>query len=140
MGRPSKTRSLRPDHFASSSSTEPDTSLNMASTTAAVPVSCCGREGGCACAKEATCSCGKQPALHCNCEKAQAENKTAGARCSCRKRPAGSCTCSRSSTENTKPTGATCARPESIRLLHLRRHSSGPGVGARDRFHHQGFW
>ncbi|RMY01462.1 hypothetical protein D0868_08473 [Hortaea werneckii] len=81
----------------------------MASTTAAVPVSCCGREGGCACAKEATCSCGKQPALHCNCEKAQAENKTAGARCSCQQRPAGSCTCSRSSTENTKPTGATCA-------------------------------
>ncbi|KAI7654191.1 hypothetical protein KC318_g13742, partial [Hortaea werneckii] len=59
--------------------------------------------------KEATCSCGKQPALHCNCEKAQAENKTAGARCSCQQRPAGSCTCSRSSTENTKPTGATCA-------------------------------
>merc|ERR1712230_178072 len=104
----------RPDHFASSSSTEPDTSLNMASTTAAVPVSCCGREGGCACAKEATCSCGKQPALHCNCEKAQAENKTAGARCWCH----------------------LCLRPESLRLLHLRRHPGGPGIGARDRLHH----
>lgn len=55
----------------------------MASTTAAVPATCCGREGGCVCAKEATCSCGKQAAMHCNCEKAATENKTEGARCSC---------------------------------------------------------
>ncbi|KAK3118010.1 hypothetical protein LTR53_000046 [Teratosphaeriaceae sp. CCFEE 6253] len=53
------------------------------SATAAVPATCCGREGGCICAKEAKCSCGKQSALHCNCEKAQTENKMAGARCSC---------------------------------------------------------
>lgn len=57
----------------------------MSTTTAAVPATCCGREGGCICAKEATCSCGKQPALHCTCEKAQTENKTQGARCSCSK-------------------------------------------------------
>merc|ERR1712014_427992 len=33
-----------------------------------------------------------------------------------------------------------CLRPESLRLLHLRRHPGGPGIGARDRLHHQGFW
>lgn len=55
----------------------------MASATAAVPATCCGREGGCICAKEAKCSCGKQAAMHCNCEKAQTENVTTGARCSC---------------------------------------------------------
>lgn len=57
---------------------------DMAST-AAVPATCCGREGGCICAKEATCSCGKQSAMHCNCEKSATENKTSGARCSCSK-------------------------------------------------------
>ena len=57
----------------------------MSEPTAAVPSSCCGRDGGCICAKEATCSCGKQAAMHCNCEKAQTENKIAGAKCSCSK-------------------------------------------------------
>lgn len=81
----------------------------MSAPTAAVPATCCGREGGCVCAKEATCSCGKQPALHCTCEKAATENKVEGARCSCNQRAAGACTCSRSSQENAKPTGSTCA-------------------------------
>lgn len=57
----------------------------MSEPTAAIPATCCGREGGCICAKEATCSCGKQAAMHCNCEKAATENKLAGARCSCSK-------------------------------------------------------
>ena len=101
----------------------------MSSTTGAVPVTCCGRDGGCVCAKEAKCSCGKQPALQCTCEKSSTENKTSGARCSCSKsiatftipfigmhtnalsdqRPAGDCTCSRAQTENNKPTGSACA-------------------------------
>ncbi|KAK6435767.1 hypothetical protein LTR95_008052, partial [Oleoguttula sp. CCFEE 5521] len=55
----------------------------MSSATAAVPATCCGRDAGCICAKEAKCSCGKQAAMHCNCEKAQTENVTEGARCSC---------------------------------------------------------
>lgn len=97
------------------------------SSTGAVPVTCCGRDGGCVCAKEAKCSCGKQPALQCTCEKSSTENKTSGARCSCSKliatytihwtstnihpdqRPAGDCTCSRAQTENNKPTGSACA-------------------------------
>merc|ERR1711939_298588 len=89
--------------------TKPNQTITMSAPVAAVPVTCCGREGGCVCAKEATCSCGKQPALHCTCEKAATENKVEGARCSCNQRAAGACTCSRSSQENTKPTGSTCA-------------------------------
>ncbi|THY74606.1 hypothetical protein D6C87_10582 [Aureobasidium pullulans] len=81
----------------------------MSAPTSTVPVTCCGRSGGCVCAKEATCSCGKQPALACNCEKSATENKVDGARCSCNQRAAGACTCSRSSQENTKPSGSTCA-------------------------------
>ncbi|KAF2225570.1 hypothetical protein BDZ85DRAFT_257714 [Elsinoe ampelina] len=81
----------------------------MSAPTAAVPASCCGREGGCICAAEAKCSCGKQAAMHCNCEKAHTENKIDGARCSCNMRAAGECTCSRASTENSKPSGSTCA-------------------------------
>nr|POF04091.1 hypothetical protein CFP56_21846 [Quercus suber] len=108
----------------------------MSAPVAAVPATCCGREGGCVCAKEATCSCGKKSALHCDCEKASAENVVAGARCSCSEsalpsnpsspvrshtdllngwfhvdqRPAGECTCSRAGAENAKPAaGSTCA-------------------------------
>ena len=106
----------------------------MSSTTGAVPVTCCGRDGGCICAKEAKCSCGKQPALQCTCEKSATENKTSGARCSCSKsiatspqdsllfiqthslttsltdqRPAGECTCSRAQKENDAPSGSACA-------------------------------
>lgn len=72
-----------------------------AMSSAAVPATCCGREGGCMCAKEAKCSCGKEPAMRCTCEKAQTENKTTGARCSCSMSPpplphlsSTSCTCS----------------------------------------------
>ncbi|CAD0040408.1 unnamed protein product [Aureobasidium pullulans] len=64
----------------------------MSAPTSTVPVTCCGRSGGCVCAKEATCSCGKQPALACNCEKSATENKVDGARCSCNQRAAGVCT------------------------------------------------
>jgi hypothetical protein len=61
------------------------TQSTMSSTTGTVPVTCCGRDGGCICAKEAKCSCGKQPAMQCTCEKSSTENKTSGARCSCSK-------------------------------------------------------
>ena len=61
------------------------THITMSSTTGAVPITCCGRDGGCICAQEAKCSCGKQPALQCTCEKSSTENKTSGARCSCSK-------------------------------------------------------
>ncbi|KAM0721240.1 hypothetical protein Q7P37_003528 [Cladosporium fusiforme] len=81
----------------------------MSSSTAAVPSTCCRRDGGCVCAQEAKCSCGQQPALHCTCEKSQVENKLSGARCSCNQRPAGECTCSRSENENSKPAGSACA-------------------------------
>ena len=64
---------------------QPNSTSTNAMATAAVPATCCGREGGCLCAKEATCSCGKQAAMHCNCEKSGSENVTAGARCSCSK-------------------------------------------------------
>ena len=60
-------------------------STMSSTTTGAVPVTCCGRDGGCICAKEAKCSCGKQPAMQCNCEKSTTENKTSGAGCSCSK-------------------------------------------------------
>jgi hypothetical protein len=113
--------------------------MSSTTTTGAVPVTCCGRDGGCICAQEAKCSCGKQPALQCTCEKSSTENKTSGARCSCSKsktihpshppftqkdtsqqdhkmltqhpdqRPAGECNCSRASNENDKPSGSACA-------------------------------
>ncbi|KAK5004315.1 hypothetical protein LTR28_009074 [Elasticomyces elasticus] len=72
----------------------------MSSAVAAVPATCCGREGGCACAKEAKCSCGKNAAMHCDCEKSSMENQLNGARCSCR-----SCTCE--GTEAGSDEGAT---------------------------------
>ncbi|GAB7364582.1 hypothetical protein MBLNU230_g5389t1 [Neophaeotheca triangularis] len=81
----------------------------MSSATAAVPATCCGREGGCVCAQEAKCSCGKQAALHCDCERAQTENVVAGARCSCNQRKAGECTCSRAPQENSGIKGDACA-------------------------------
>jgi hypothetical protein len=65
--------------------TQTPSTMSSTTTTGAVPVTCCGRDGGCICAKEAKCSCGKQPAMQCTCEKSSTENKTSGARCSCSK-------------------------------------------------------